>query len=233
MIDLGVPVPNWVPPERPGRVPVEGRSMRLEPLCATHVTELYAANSEDATIWDYLPYGPFASEAGYAGWVQEVARQDDPLFFAIREHASGCALGVASFLRINPEAGSIEVGHINMSRRLQKTRAATEALVTMIAWGFEAGYRRFEWKCNALNLSSRRAAQRLGLSYEGIFRQASVVKDHNRDTAWFAAIDQEWEELKQAYATWLDPGNFDDNGRQHRRLSDLTSPILIKTDPAI
>jgi RimJ/RimL family protein N-acetyltransferase len=160
-----------------------------------------------------------------------MAAKDDPVFFAIRDLSTGSWSGVASYLRITPEAGTIEVGHINLSPELQRTRAATEAMLLMMARAFETGYRRYEWKCNALNLGSRRAAERLGFSYEGIFRQATVIKGRNRDTAWFAAIDAEWPALKAAFARWLDPSNFDDEGRQRRSLSELTAPILVARDP--
>ncbi len=152
--------------------------------------------------------GRFADEARYADWVRSFEASADPLFYAIRNLETGSWEGVASYLRIAPEAGSIEVGHINFSPALQRTRAATEAMYLMMRWAFEAGYRRYEWKCNALNLGSRRAAERLGLSYEGVFRQAAVVKGRNRDTAWFAAIDAEWPTLKSAFETWLAPENF-------------------------
>ncbi|MEO0693760.1 MAG: GNAT family protein, partial [Pseudomonadota bacterium] len=134
---------------------------------------------------------------------------------------------------IAPEAGSIELGHINFSAELQRTVAATEAMTLMIRWAFEAGYRRFEWKCNALNLASRRAAERLGLSYEGVFRQAAVMKGRNRDTAWFAAIDNEWPALKAAYDAWLTPSNFDAQGQQIMSLSELTRDIRVSADPTL
>ena len=162
-----------------------------------------------------------------------MAGQSDPFFYALRDKASGQVGGVMSYLRITPAAGSIELGHINLSPQIQRTRAATEAMMLMIGWAFEAGYRRFEWKCDALNLPSRRAAQRLGLSYEGIFRQATVVKGRNRDTAWFAAIDKEWPALEAAFETWLSPGNFDADGRQRQSLATLTRPILVTRDPAL
>src|SRR5262249_42598244 len=134
----------------------------------------------------------------------------DPVFLAIVDAATGLAAGVASYLRIDPPNGSIEVGHIALSPRLQRTPAATESMYLMMNWAFSAGYRRYEWKCNALNEASRRAAMRLGLSYEGVFRQAAVVKGRNRDTAWYATIDSEWPALKQAFERWLDPANFDE-----------------------
>jgi RimJ/RimL family protein N-acetyltransferase len=165
--------------------------------------------------------------------VREVAGLTDTVFYAIKNLRTGAYEGVASFLRISPEAGSIEVGHINMSPRLQRIPAATEAMYLMMQWAFEVGYRRYEWKCNAANIPSRRAAQRLGLSYEGVFLQAAIVKGRNRDTAWFASIDSEWPALKEAFKAWLDPSNFDANGRQNERLSDLTRLVRPNSDPAL
>ncbi|GHD99078.1 acetyltransferase [Defluviimonas sp. 20V17] len=232
--DLGRPVPGWTPPPRPERAALEGRFARLEPLDAdAHAADLHRANSADDAIWDYLPYGPFGSAAAYHRWARESQGQDDPLFFAIRNLETGHLGGVASFLRIAPEAGSIEVGHINYAPELQRTRAATEAMYLMMRRVFEAGYRRYEWKCNALNRASRRAAQRLGFSYEGVFRQAAVVKGRNRDTAWFAAIDSEWPALRAAYEAWLAPSNFDRSGRQVERLSDLTRLVRAANDPSL
>jgi RimJ/RimL family protein N-acetyltransferase len=210
-----------------------GRYVRLEPLAAAHAGDLHAAFAGHDRLWDYMPYGPFPSAADYAAWVGSVAGGGDPLFLALVDRAAGRAGGVASYLRIAPEAGTIELGHIALSPALQGSRAATEAWFLMIGWAFAAGYRRFEWKCNALNIASRRAAQRLGLSYEGTFRQAAVVKGRNRDTAWFAAIDGEWPELRAAFEAWLDPANFDAEGRQRQRLSELTRPLLAADDPAL
>jgi RimJ/RimL family protein N-acetyltransferase len=151
---------------------------------------------------------------------------DDPLFHAIIDGATGKAIGVASFMRIDLKNGAIEVGNINYSPLLQRTRAATEAMYLMMKRAFALGYRRYEWKCDSLNASSRAAAQRLGFSYEGVFRQAVVYKGRNRDTAWYAMIESEWPALDQAFTRWLDPDNFDEQGRQRLRLSDLTAPIL-------
>jgi RimJ/RimL family protein N-acetyltransferase len=158
--------------------------------------------------------------------VSASATTSDPLFFAIVDKALKRAVGVASYLRIDPRHGSIEVGHLMFSPLLQGKPAATEAMFLMMERAFEMGYRRYEWKCNALNEPSRRAAQRLGLSYEGLFRQAAVVKGRNRDTAWYAAIDQEWPALKAAFQKWLEPSNFDEGGRQRVALSTLTAPLL-------
>jgi RimJ/RimL family protein N-acetyltransferase len=231
---LGAPVIGWTPPLPPGPPVIEGRLVRLERLDpARHAADLHAANSASDAIWDYMPYGPFADLAEYRTWAEGMAAQSDPFFYALCDRATGRAGGVASFLRISPAAGSIEVGHIALAPVLQRHPAATEAMALMMGWAFAAGYRRYEWKCNALNLPSRRAAQRLGLSYEGTFRQAAVIKGRNRDTAWFAAIDSEWPRLSAAFARWLAPGNFDAAGRQRESLSALTAPLLVTRDPAL
>ena len=231
---LGQPVPGWTPPPRPARRVITGRTCALDPLSASRqAVDLHRANSADPAIWDYLPYGPFDSPGAYQRWVRGMEGLEDPVFFAVRPHDTGRASGVMSYLRIAPEAGSIELGHINFSSELQRTVAATEAMTLMIRWAFEAGYRRFEWKCNALNLASRRAAERLGLSYEGVFRQAAVMKGRNRDTAWFAAIDSEWPALEAAYDAWLTPSNFDAQGQQIMSLSELTRDIRVSADPTL
>jgi RimJ/RimL family protein N-acetyltransferase len=230
---LGWRVENWVPPAPPSEAPMEGRLVHVERLAAHHAESLHAANGDVAAIWDYMPYGPFASLADYLSWVESVRSGHDPIFFAIVDPGTGRALGVASYLRITPAAGTIEVGHIALSPALQRHPAATEAMVLMMRRAFGQGYRRYEWKCNALNLPSRRAAERLGLSYEGTFRQATVVKGRNRDTAWFAATDRDWPALDEAFSAWLDPGNFDAAGRQKRRLSEMTGPLLVTRDPAL
>jgi len=231
---LGRPVSGWTPPPRPGPAVIEGRHARLIRLVADdNAAALHRANSVDDAMWDYLPYGPFASASAHHRWVREQASGADPMFYAIHSHATGRPGGVASFLRIAPEAGSIEVGHIALSAELQRTIAATEAIYLMMGWAFQAGYRRFEWKCNALNLPSRHAAQRLGLSFEGVFRQAGVNKGRNRDTAWFAAIDGEWPALQAAFEAWLAPSNFDAGGRQRERLGGLTGLVRAAGDPAL
>ncbi|MEZ5779227.1 MAG: GNAT family protein [Paracoccaceae bacterium] len=230
--DLNEELKGWTPPPRPDWMEETGRYVRLERLDPSrHAADLFVANRARDSIWDYLPYGPFAEEAAYRDWVAEMAAKDDPRFYALIDLETGRAGGVASYLRIDPAAGSIEVGHINLAPVLQQTRAATEAMFLMMAWAFRAGYRRYEWKCNALNGGSRRAAERLGLSYEGIFRQATVVKGRNRDTAWFAAIDREWPLIEAAFQHWLDPANFDGDGRQQVSLAGLTRPVLVSTDP--
>lgn len=231
---LGRLVPGFVVPAAPDGALLSGRYAALSRLRAdAHAAMLHRANSADDTIWDFLLYGPFSSSAAYHRWVKSVEDGPDPLFYAIENRETGRIAGVASYLRIKPESGSIEVGHINYAAELQRSRAATEAMYLMMKWAFEAGYRRYEWKCNALNLASRRAAERLGFSYEGVFRQAGLSKGRNRDTAWFAAIDAEWPALKEAFRTWLDPSNFDDDGQQKERLSDLTRLVRVTDDPAL
>jgi RimJ/RimL family protein N-acetyltransferase len=226
---IGFALPNWKPPPWPVRVSMEGCFCRLEPLEGErHAAQLYAANAVDGDgrNWTYLPYGPFESFEAYQAWIQEYCQSNDPLFFAIIDLEQAKAVGVASYLRIDPRNGCIEAGHINYSPLLQRSPAATEAMYLMMRHAFELGYRRYEWKCDSLNAPSRAAAQRLGLSFEGVFRQAVVVKGRNRDTAWYAAIDSEWPALQEAFLRWLAPLNFDETGTQRVRLSELTRPIL-------
>lgn len=229
--DLGQPVgrvvPGWTARPWPLAQPMVGRRCRLEPLDpARHAPDLHRANSADeqGRMWTYLPYGPFEDLTSYRVWTEEVAGQDDPMFFAVVD-GRGQAVGLAAFLRVSPAVGSIEVGHLAFSPALQGTTAATEAMALMMRTVFEElGYRRYEWKCDALNAASRRAAQRFGFTYEGTFRQATVVKGHNRDTAWFSITDGEWPHLAAAYERWLSPDNFDADGRQRVALSELTRP---------
>jgi RimJ/RimL family protein N-acetyltransferase len=226
---IGFPLRNWTPPPLPSREPMQGRFCRLEPLDPDrHAEALFAANAadKDGRNWTYMAYGPFPTLASYREWMIATCLGDDPLLFAIIDLADGQPAGVASYLRIVPASGSIEVGHIHYSPRLQRTPAATEAMFLLMQRAFDLGYRRYEWKCDAFNAASRAAAQRLGFSFEGIFRQATVYKSRNRDTAWYATIDTEWPALKSAFQTWLAPTNFDANGRQQIPLTDLTRPIL-------
>ena len=212
---------GWVPPPRPAARALEGRYVRLEPLAAGHGVALDAANRVDDAIWTWLPYGPFADEAAYSAWLERVAGREDPMFFALLDRASGLPGGVASLMRISPEAGSIEVGHICLSRAMQRTRAASEMVFLFAREVFGLGYRRFEWKCDAANAASRRAAQRFGFSFEGVFRQHMVVKRQNRDTAWFSMLDGEWPERKRRFEAWLDPANFNDDGSQKLPLEKI------------
>ncbi len=231
---LGFAVPDFVAPALPPRGVLSGRYAKLEPLTAdAHAALLFRSYEGQDHLWDYMYDGPFSSSSQFHRWVRETETRDDPLFYAIKNLETGHWEGVASYLRIAPASGSIEVGSITFSPALQRTRAATEAMYLMMSWAFEAGYRRYEWKCNALNLPSRRAAQRLGFSFEGIFRQAAVVKGRNRDTAWFAAIDAEWPGLKEAFEAWLAPSNFDAVGQQNESLSDLTGLVRVASDPLV
>lgn len=224
---------NWTPPPLPPRAIIQGRYATLEPLSRDHVEGLRLAQDEDASgaMWTYLPVGPF-NDADYSAWVDQNCVVPDPLHFAVRME-DGQLGGTLSLLRITPQAGTIETGWLTFAPRLQRTREATEAVYLLMKWSFEAGYRRFEWKCDAANLPSRRAAERFGFSYEGIFRQAGIVKGLNRDTAWFACIDSEWSALQAAFEAWLSPENFDADGQQIQSLANLTAPILVARDPGI
>lgn len=225
---LGLPLIGWTPPSFPLTAPMRGRFCALEPLNTTHHAEaLFKASAldTDGSSWTYLPYGPFDSFTQYRDWIESASQSNDPLFFAIIDSDSGKAVGVASYLRIVPASGSIEVGHLHYSILLRQTPAATEAMFLLMQQAFTLGYRRYEWKCNALNAASRAAAERLGFTFEGIFRQATVVKGHSRDTAWYSIIDSEWPALQKAISTWLAPENFDDHGRQLKRLGTLTKSV--------
>ena len=223
---VGPPVENWHVPPRPGPDRLTGRYASLARLSlADHAEPLFKAFQGHDWIWDYMPVGPFASAGDVADWITRTASGDDPCLYAITDDDSGTVCGFAAFLRVMPQAGAIEVGYVAMAPTLQRSRAATESIFLMMQWAFEAGYRRFEWKCDALNAPSRRAARRFGFSFEGVFRQAAVVKGRNRDTAWFSVIDRDWPALRGAFVHWLAPGNFDDRGEQKQRLSDLTAPI--------
>ncbi len=224
---IGFAVPDWVPAQVPPRTAMEGRWCRVVQIdVARHGAALFAAYAEDreGRNWTYMGYGPFAELAEFEAWLSASCLGDDPLFHAIVEGASGRALGLASYLRAEPEAGVIEVGHINYAPPLQRSAAATEAMFLMMARVFdELGYRRYEWKCDALNAASRRAAERLGFVFEGVFRQATLYKGRNRDTAWYAITDRDWPALKRAYEAWLDPANFDAKNAQKARLSELVA----------
>ncbi len=226
---IGAPVPTWTERRKPPRTAVRGQYAALEPLDPkARSAELFEAAIEDkeGRNWTYMPYGPFVTREAYAGWMYLTCMGDDPQFYSIVDLKGG-AVGVASFLRIDPKGGAIEVGHINLSPRAQKSRVATEAMFLMMRRAFdELAYRRYEWKSDALNLPSRAAAERLGFTYEGTFRQATMYKGRNRDTAWYAIIDKEWPFLKAAFETWLKPDNFDADGKQKMRLSVLTAEAL-------
>lgn len=219
------PLPFAGPWQKPEKKEHRGHHVTLVPLDAErHSGALHAANSDskDNGIWRYLPYGPFGPE-DYRSWVAEMQELDDPHFYAVVPVLSGVPQGVLSIMRHDPKNGGAEVGHINYSPGLQKTAAATEAVfLTMKYILGDLGYRRFEWKCDAMNEGSRRAALRFGFSFEGIFRQAAVIKGRNRDTAWYSITDGEWPRIRSAFEEWLQPGNFDEDGAQKRPLSAMT-----------
>lgn len=220
---IGDSVPDWQAPPVPPNEVMTGRLCHIERLDpGRHGEQLFEANGLDTEgrNWTYLPYGPFHIYNDYHEWLSSVSAGGDPMFHAIVDAGTGQAVGVASYLRIDPVPGCIEVGHINYSPRLQGKPAATEAMYLMMARVFELGYRRYEWKCDALNEKSCAAARRLGFTYEGTFRQATMYKGRNRDTAWFSVIDSEWPALKGAFERWLDPGNFDAGENQLTRLAD-------------
>jgi len=226
---VGMPMLNWTPRSRPLGTPMSGRFCRLEPLdAAAHAKQLHDAHAADreGRNWTYMPYGPFASARTYASWIESVQQSEDPLFFAIVDLASEHPVGAASYLRIDPPMGVLEVGHVSYSPSLQRTPAATEAMYLMMRRAFdELGYRRYEWKCDSLNAPSRSAASRLGFRYEGTFRNAVVVKQRNRDTAWYSIVEAEWPALRTALEKWLAPANFDEAGCQQTRLSELTADL--------
>ncbi|HMJ60231.1 MAG TPA: GNAT family protein [Bryobacteraceae bacterium] len=211
--------------KRPGHIVLEGRYVILAPLDARlHGDALWEATrgEQNDALWQYLAEGPFRDRKDFDKTLEGMAASEDPLFFAIVDRALEWAIGRASYLRIDPKHRSIEVGSILYSPALQRTRGATEAMYLMARHAFEdLGYRRYEWKCNALNAPSRRAALRLGFTFEGIFRQHQIVKGRNRDTAWFSMLDGEWPRRKEAFERWLDPSNFSSDGEQKQRLADL------------
>jgi RimJ/RimL family protein N-acetyltransferase len=218
---------QWTPAKPPARAAVlRGARVRLEPLdAARHAAQLYAAShgeDTDPRLWDYLPYGPFADAAAYASWVERHHDGDDPRFYAVVDAAAGRAAGVVSYLRIEPDHGVIEIGHIWFGRTLQRTPQATEAIYLLARHAFDdLGHRRLEWKCDAANQRSRAAAERFGFTYEGTFRQHLIVKGRNRVSAWFSLLDGEWPAQRTAFEAWLDPANFGPDGAQRRRLQDL------------
>lgn len=223
---IGFPLPGWTPRPTPGREPMVGRYCRLEALDPDrHAASLFELHADDAKSWTYMPYGPFLDLPTYVRWMKSTCLGDDPLFFAILDAVHLRPIGVASYLRITPAKGVIEVGHLHFTSLLRQTPAATESMYLMMQRAFDLGYRRYEWKCDSLNAPSHRAALRLGFSFEGIFRQAVVYKERSRDTAWHAIIDSEWPALKRAFEQWLHPDNFDETGKQRVSLSKLTAPI--------
>lgn len=228
---VGYPVPVWRPRRRPPITDLTGRFCRLEALASRHAPALFGAYAEDTEgrVWTYLPDGPFETRHAFTSWVAELCAADDRLMFAIVDPVDG-PLGMAGYFRIAPEIGSVEVGMLAFAPRLQRTPAATEAMFLMAARAFdELGYRRYEWKCDNLNAASQSAARRLGFRFEGVWRQATLYKGRNRDTAWFAMTDTDWAALRPVFLRWLDPANFDSDGAQRSPLSAGTRHALAMT----
>lgn len=216
---------DWTPRPRPARVPLEGRYVRLEPLdAARHGDGLYAASSvpDIGGRFRWLPETPVDNRAAFQPWLDRVAASEDPLFFTVIDKATGTIAGRQTLMRIDPGNGVIEIGNIYWGPAVSRRPAATEAQFLFMKYIFDdLGYRRYEWKCNNRNEPSKRAAERFGFAFEGVFRQHMIVKGENRDTAWYSIIDTEWPALKRAYEAWLDPSNFDAAGAQKKRLEDF------------
>jgi RimJ/RimL family protein N-acetyltransferase len=221
---VGDVVPGWEPRKAPAPVTLTGRYIRVEPLSVDHAADLHAVlcGADDRELWTYRATEPPATVDGMAELITATLAAPDLLTFALVP-AGGTAAGIASYTRIDPAHGQVEVAGVLYARTLQRTRAATEAIHLLMRHAFEdLGYRRFEWKCDSLNEPSRRAAARLGFGYEGRFRNHMVTKGRNRDTDWFSVTDADWPRVRAAHETWLDPANFDAGGRQLTSLSDLT-----------
>jgi len=229
---IGHELRDWRAPPFPPHRALEGRYCRIEPLnAARHARELHAAHGEDHTgkRWTYLFQEPFREFQAFESWCRDAEASRDPQYYCIVDAHTGKAAGSCSYLRIEPRHGVLEIGHINFSPALARTRAATEAMFLLMQNAFDLGFRRYEWKCDSCNLPSRAAATRLGFSFEGLFRQAIVYKGRNRDTAWYAIVDGDWHRgLRDAHLRWLAPANFDADGRQKQRLSELTAPFLAR-----
>ena len=214
----------WTPRPLPAVEPIEGRWVTVLPTDVTRdAAGLYEATRQgDPALWDYLPYGPFPDEAAFEQWL--ATHVADPLLIpeTVVDRGSGNPVGCASFMRIDQDHGTIEIGHIFFGAGLQRTAAATEAIYLMLRHAFDdLGYRRVEWKCDAANGRSVRAAARFGFQPEGVWRQHRIVKGRNRDTAWFSIIDKEWPDVRAGFEAWLSDDNFDEEGRQIRRLEEL------------
>lgn len=229
-------LPHWQAAKTPAASVLEGRLVRLERLApAQHGDNLWLAlqgPDADPQLWTYMGYGPFAERRAFAQWLERQAASADPQFYSVVARDSGKALGLLSYLNITPAHGSIEIGHICFGRGLQRSALASETLYLLADYAFALGNRRLEWKCDNANQRSRRAAERFGFSYEGLFRQHMVYKGRNRDTAWFSIIDQEWPRCRAAFQQWLDPANFAAAGQQKRRLEELRGVNDSSRDPA-
>jgi RimJ/RimL family protein N-acetyltransferase len=221
-------IATWTPRPLPSVESLQGRLVTLRPTDVTDdAAALYDATRDgDPALWNYLSYGPFEDQGGFEQWLARHVADPTMLTESVVDNDSGKALGSASFMRMEPAFGVIEIGHIFFGKALQRTPAATEAIFLMMRHVFDdLGYRRLEWKCDAANARSRRAAERFGFRFEGIFRQHMIVKGRNRDTAWFSVIDSEWPAVRAAFEAWLAPGNFDADGQQIERLESLRENV--------
>lgn len=222
---IGQKIETWQETAKPGRETMQGQYCRIEFLdIDKHAAKLFVAltHNNPGDSWTYLPYGPFSNVNEFCDWIKKVECLPDEQLYAILDEKTQEPIGICGFLRINPTHGSIEIGHIHFSSQLKKTPAATEAIYLMMHKVFdELNYRRCEWKCHSLNLASIKAAKRLGFTYEGLFRQSHVIKNHNRDTMWFSIIDSEWPQIKNRILKWLSNSNFDNKGHQKVSLRDL------------
>jgi RimJ/RimL family protein N-acetyltransferase len=227
---IGAPVPGWTSRPLPSKETFEGTFCRLERLSAArHADDLYEAyrTAADDRDWTYLTIGPFKEIDAYRRHAEAAERSADPRHYAVIDKKTGKAVGTLALMRMEPNSGVIEVGFVTFSPLLKRTPISTEAQFLLMAYAFdELGYRRYEWKCDSLNGPSRAAAERLGFTFEGIFRQVVVYRGRNRDTAWFSILDKEWPALKQAFVAWLSPENFDEQGQQHASLSELRKRYL-------
>ncbi|MBM3343240.1 MAG: GNAT family N-acetyltransferase [Betaproteobacteria bacterium] len=226
---IGDALPDWKAPPRVSHTTLSGRYCRVEPLdAAKHAADLFAANALDTsgTGWTYLTVGPFSNAADYRAWADKVSVSDDPLFHAIFDLHTAKPVGVGAYMRIDAANGVVEIGNLRFSPLMQRTPVSTESMYLMMKHVFALGYRRYEWKCDTFNAPSRRAAQRFGFSYEGVFRQAVIYKQRTRDTAWYSIIDSDWPAIDAAFSEWLAPDNFDADGKQRVALSALTGPLL-------
>jgi len=226
---VGPAVPGWTARQAPQRIGFTGHHCRLEPLDARrHAAELHASyvQATDGRDWTYMFAGPFDDPESYRRYVEKIAAGSDPLHYAVLDLGTGRAVGTLSLMRIDTTHGSMEVGHVMFSPLLKRTPISTEAQYLLMKYAFEGlGYRRYEWKCDSLNAPSRRAAERLGFQFEGIFRQHVIYKGRSRDTAWFAIVDRDWPLLQRAFTAWLAAENFDAQGRQRRSLSELRTSL--------
>jgi RimJ/RimL family protein N-acetyltransferase len=233
---IGELLVNWNSPPTPKNLNLNGLHVSLNPISLEkHAIQLYNQykQDKDGIIWDYMGVGPFQNFRQFEEWVKSIENKHDPYFVTITKNEDNIPYGLASYMRIKPQDSCIEVGNISYSPSLQNTTHATEAMYLMMNWAFDNGYRRYEWKCNSLNKKSRRAAQRLGFNFEGVFHQHMIVKGRNRDTAWFSITDNNWPKLKKCFDKYLDAQNFNLNKVQKISLSSLTKKLIANKDPSL